>query len=196
MDDLDDLERQLKLAEARSRLAVLDPDTLLSEELSAVYLNITLKKIKTLREDGGPKFFKPMSGSAKAANQSSSYTLGELRRWRDEKTYESNIDANVRAGINAFATSRPFFVEKEEIKSVADNPQIDNWGDMLADAIEGNGVRVEWNLPIEAAGKEWSNHAAHKSFADGVMKQMEEERGRIISSVESTLLREILPAGK
>jgi hypothetical protein len=183
-----DFEKEIIEAEARSRLSALSDDTLLPEDLSAVYLNLTPKVMKTLRADGGgPQFFKPTGANAKAANQAASYTLGELRRWRSEKTYSSNLDLNVKTGIMKWTAAEPFFVAQECIVAKAGR-DTEGWADLLADAIEGM-ISVETMEPCEAAARPWKSRAAHQSFADEYFAAMAFERERVCSAIEETALR-------
>ena len=138
-------------------------------------------------DGGGPQFFKPTGANAKAANQAASYTLGELRRWRSEKTYSSNLDLNVKTGIMKWTAAEPFFVAQECIVAKAGR-DTEGWADLLADAIEGM-ISVETMEPCEAAARPWKSRAAHQSFADEYFAAMAFERERVCSAIEETALR-------
>lgn len=195
MDDLDDIERQLKQAEIRSRLAALDDDTLVSEDLAAVYYNVSQKHMKNLREkDDGPKFFKPLTKGSEKANMSAQYEMGELRRWKKDHTFDSNLDAANKSGINKWVTEpRPFFVLDEHrglfsILAPADDISRDDWGDRLATAIEGGDINVEWMIPADAAATRWSELATHQAYANEYFAAMDADRRRIAHALEATEL--------
>jgi hypothetical protein len=186
MDDFDELEQELKLAEARSRLAALSDETLVPEMLACIYLNISPKQLKTLREKAsGPEFFKPIAKGAEKANISASYEMGELRRWKKEHIFESNLDVANRTGINRWVGEpRPFFTEdfgrrQFSILAAADDISRDDWGDNLASAIEGGPVHVEWLVPAEAAASRWRDFTTHQKFASGYLAELDAERSRV-----------------
>lgn len=78
MESIDNLENQLRMAEARSKLSALDDDTLVSEELASIFLHVSQKVMKNLRtKEDGPEFAKPIAEGAKKANQAVSCTNGE-----------------------------------------------------------------------------------------------------------------------
>jgi hypothetical protein len=198
MDDMDELERQIKLAEARSRLAALDDDTLVSDELACVYLNISPKQLKNLRtEEDGPGFFKPVVEGAKKANQAVSYDLGTLRGWKAKHTFKNNLDVATRSIRNWVGEPQPFFTEdvgrnKFSILAPADDITRDDWGDRLASAIEGGAVHVDWLVPAEAAAGRWNDFETHKRFANDYLAELDAERGRIAAALGSSELGSLI----
>lgn len=190
MDDLQEIERQLQRVEASSRLSSISDETLVTEELACIYLNISPRQLKNLREgEDGPNFFKPLPKGAEKANVSPSYEMGELRRWKKEHIFDSNFDAANRSGINKwFGEPSPFFTEdfKRNLFSVlapADDVSRDDWGDRLASAISGEGVVVEWMIPSEAAVARWSDAVAHEKFAGKYLSALESEKNRVMDSL-------------
>lgn len=190
MEELQEIERQLQRAEASSRLSAIADETLVSEELACVYLNISLRQLKNLRENAdGPKFFKPLPKGAERANVSPSYEMGELRRWKKEHTFDSNFDAADRSGINRwFGEPSPFFTEECKrnefsILAPADDIVHDDWGNRLASAIKEDGVGVEWLIPAEAASCRWSDASAHAKYSGEYLTALEVERGRVIDAL-------------
>jgi hypothetical protein len=193
MESIDDIEHQLRMAEARSKLSALDDDTLVSEELGSIFLHVSQKVMKNLRtEEDGPEFFKPIAEGAKKANQAVSYTMGSLRRWKQKHTYKNNLDVAVRTGITAWVVEpRPFFVKDEHrgmfsVLAPADDVFDDDWGDRLATAIEGGDVQVEWIVPAEAAAIRWSDLATHQRFSNGYLEAMDAERRRVAVALGAT----------
>lgn len=192
MDNLDELERDMQLAELRSRLSALSDDTLLSEQLACVYLNISPKQLKNLRIADGPEFFKPITEGAEKANMSASYDLGMLRRWKREHTFKDNRDVAKRSGISKWlGEPEPFFAEdfgrsKFSILAHANDTSRDDWGDRLASAIEGGSVHVEWLVPAEAAASRWSDASTHKQFAGKYLAELDAERGRIYDALSAS----------
>lgn len=161
----DDLEAQLRAAEARSRLASLDDDTLLPEDLAAVYLNISKKILANMRaNDGGPPFFKAAAKGAKAANQAVSYALGALRKWKAEHTYNNSLAANVALGIAFVAKEAPFFADKRGLilANAFDQRQPD-WADNMADSIGGI-LDILWQDPRKAGEAPWKTAKACNGY--------------------------------
>lgn len=194
MDNLSDLDRELELAEIRSRLSALSDDTLLSEELACVYLNISPKQLKNLRVADGPEFFKPITEGAEKANMKASYDLGTLRRWKKEHTFKDNRDVAKRVGIHRWvAEPQPFFVLDEHrgkfsILAPADDISRDDWGDRLATAIEGGDINVEWMIPADAAASQWKDLEEHRAFANEYLSAISYERQRVESALTATEL--------
>lgn len=76
----------------RNELADLHDDTAVREDLAALYLCVSVKKLAELRSNGGgPEFVKIQDPKAFGRNQPVSYVMGELRKWRKTMSANSNL---------------------------------------------------------------------------------------------------------
>jgi hypothetical protein len=199
MTDMGHFELELQRAEARGRLAALPDETLVPEPLAAIFLGLSEKQMKNLREkEDGPKFFKPLTKGSEKANTSAQYEMGELRRWRKEHTYESNLDAARKSGIMKWASEpQPYFVLNEHrglfsILAPADDISRGDWSDRLATVIEGGNINVEWMIPADAAATRWKDLEEHRAFANEYFAAMNVERQRVESALNATDLGSLI----
>ncbi|WP_426105468.1 hypothetical protein [Massilia sp. TSP1-1-2] len=62
---MDTLDERLRMARARNELSALEDETAVEEDLAALYLCMSAKKLGELRaKDGGPKFIKPTEANS------------------------------------------------------------------------------------------------------------------------------------
>ena len=97
----------------RSSLSELNDDTAIEEDLAALYLCVSVKKLGELRANGGgPLFVKPTDPKAAGRNQPVSYVLAELRKWRASMSATSNLQVAKRQGLLGWVSAvEPFWMD-------------------------------------------------------------------------------------
>ena len=195
------LEDKLKLGQARSQISLWCDDTTVDEELAALYLGISVKKLQELRAPpkeakdkqrvAGPPFIKIFDPGATGQNQPVQYKLGDLREYQKHIKATDTFDAAVKAGLAGWMTIRqPFFAPPEDLKGIT--IVADAWDmndplreDRFADLVSGN-VQVIWLTPAEASTIRWTNVEKHRAFAALGLKWLREEIGATEASISAT----------
>ena len=203
------LDQLLAEARVRDELAGMRDDTVLPEELAAIYLCVSVAELAELRKPpkaepsakggGAPmparlKMIKPIREGAVGQNQKVVYKLGALREYLANNTVESSFEAALNSGMYGFVALRaPFFAQAERRsdkgRSILVAPAWDRLqpkrAGRLKDALDGK-LRVVWLTPAEAASSRWASVSAHKAFAKPWLSALKAEGQAVKAAVEGT----------
>ena len=208
------------LAEARVRdeLAGMLDDTVLPEELAAIYLCVSVAELAELRRPpkaapagkgaGEPKparlrMIKPIREGAVGQNQKVVYRLSALREYLDNNTVDSSFEAALNSGMYGFVSIRaPFFAQPEKRtdrgRAILVSPAWDKGSPerpaRLRGAIEGK-LRAVWLTPAEAASSRWASVSAHKALAKLWLAALKAEGQAVKAAIEGTELHGVWEAG-
>lgn len=198
-------------ANARDAVAKLGDDTLVAEELAALYLGTTQKTLADTRrayqiktKDGQgksvmnivalPDMWKLMKPGAVGQNQDVLYKMKDLRDYVDAIKAPTSHQVAVNSGIFGFMTTHmPFFAEPTQGKRNArqilvasawnrDDPKRE---ERFKDAAEKK-LAIVWLTPMEAATSRWIDVDGHKEFAHAATKLLAEARGAVDAALDAT----------
>ena len=211
------LDQLLAEARVRDELAGMRDDTVLPEELAAIYLGMSVAELaeqrstKTKKPVTDPKsqlgaanlpkikMIKPIREGAVGQNQKVLYKLGHLREYQESITVESSFDAAVKAGMYGFVSVfAPFFAQPEKrsdrgravLVGKAWDRTDPEWADRFKDLLDGK-LRALWLTPAEAASSRWTSLPAHKAFAKPWLAALKGERQAVKSAMEGTEISEV-----
>jgi hypothetical protein len=144
----------------------LPDDAIVSAELAALFLGISLKTLARLRQsnDGPPYTQYPQAGS-KARNQLVNYIMRNLREWRNKHIVTSTMDAAVRRGmafgrINDLVIPQPFWITYDKIMNHAFCLTIEEFSALLRNT-SASIVWVKWPT---ALSQDWQNNVIREPF--------------------------------
>lgn len=144
----------------------LPDDAIVSAELAALFLGISLKTLARLRQsnDGPPYTQYPQAGS-KARNQLVNYIMRNLREWRNKHIVTSTMDAAIKRGmafsrINDLVIPQPFWITNDEIINHAFCLTIEEFAALLRDP-NASLVWVKWSTALSI---HWKNKAMREPF--------------------------------
>ncbi|MDP9085670.1 MAG: hypothetical protein M3N02_02755 [Pseudomonadota bacterium] len=203
------LDQLLAEARVRDELAGMRDDTVLPEELAAIYLCVSVAELAELRKPpkaapsakgGGEakparlKMIKPIREGAVGQNQKVVYKLAALREFLASNTVESSFEAAVNSGMYGFVAMRaPFFSQPEKrsdrgrviIVAPAWSRLDPERAGRLKDALDGK-LRVVWLTPAEAASSRWASVSSHNAFAKPWLAALKTEAQAVKAAVEGT----------
>lgn len=203
------LDQLLAEARVRDELAGMRDDTVLPEELAAIYLCVSVAELAELRKPpkaapsakggGEPKparlkMIKPIREGAVGQNQKVVYKLSALREFLANNTVESSFEAALNAGMYGFVTIRsPFFAQLERradrgraiLVAPAWRTLDPGRAGMLKDVLDGK-LRAVWLSAAEAASSRWASVSAHKAFAKPWLAVLKAEGQAVKASIEGT----------
>jgi hypothetical protein len=213
---LEDLMARSRIA---NEIAGFNDDTNVPEELAAIYLCIPLSDIVKLRKTkklkpvessktgaaGKPKgqrlgMLKVIPEGAVGQNQTISYKMGELRRFRDENTVESSFEAAVLGGLYGFMTHQVPFFAKPEVRAdrgrvtlVANawDPKVPSRDELIKAVLEGK-LRTVWLTPAQAATSRWTKLVNHKKFSKPWLSTLKGEINEVRAAIEATEIAAVL----
>lgn len=163
-------------------------DTVLPEELAAIYLCASVAELAELRKPpkaapagkgaGEPKparlrMIKPIREGAVGQDQKVVYRLSALREYLDNDPVDSSFEAALNSGMYGFVSIRaPFFAQSERRSDRGRAILVPRAWDRLEqkrsarinDVLNGQ-LRAVWLTPAGAASSRWTSISAHKSFA-------------------------------
>ena len=213
------LDQLLVEARVRDELAGMRDDTVLPEELAAIYLCLSVAELAELRKppkvapsgkgagEARParlKMIKPIREGAVGQNQKVVYKLSALREFLANNTVESSFEAAVNSGMYGFVAMRaPFFAQPEKR---ADRGRVvivaPAWSRLdperagrLKDALNGK-LRVVWLSPAEAASSRWASVSSHNAFAKPWLAALRDEGQAVKAALEGTEISEVAAEGR
>lgn len=193
---------ELANAKARSDIASLHDETLLPENLAALYLNMSTAALAEMRGSkqgadssrgvDGPPMVKIIPKGAIGQNQQVSYRLKDLRDYIERNTSTSSWGAASQAGLLGWCTVEvPFFAAMEGkaqvlIASIWDcaEPRRD---ELFASLARGEITHV-WLTSDEASRQRWVVPARHKAFAEVGLGILSHARLRIEGALDATMI--------
>lgn len=118
------LEEEMARARIASEIAGWPDDTTLNEDLSAIYLGVSVSLLEFGRAKPrdpdnprgfeGPEMIKIIGKGAVGQNQRVHYKLGALRAYQAKNTSKSSFDSALKAGLLGWTTIQmPFFAKFE-----------------------------------------------------------------------------------
>ena len=118
------LEEEMARARIASEIAGWPDDTTLNEDLSAIYLGVSVSLLESGRAKPkdpdnprgfeGPEMIKIIGQGAVGQNQRVNYKLGALRAYQAKNTSKSSFDSALKAGLLGWTTIQlPFFAKFE-----------------------------------------------------------------------------------
>ena len=182
----------------RSSLSELNDDTAIEEDLAALYLCVSVKKLGELRANGGgPLFVKPTDPKAAGRNQPVSYVLAELRKWRASMSATSNLQVAKRQGLLGWVSAvEPFWMDLGGSVIGPAIYQVDEqWPELFSQAMERL-VRVAWMPPRDALRERWASVAPQLSMANEFLVVLDGEKFGILAAVEATELAVAVPENR
>lgn len=208
------LDQLMSEARIRNEIAGMHDDTTLPEELSAIYLCISVAELaefrkvpkKANRAAAGSKgasavatpprlkMLKPIREGAVGQNQKVLYKLGHLRAYQESITVESSFDAAVVGGIYGFMTIQaPFFAKpatrsdrgRATLVGKAWDKADPHWGERFKALFDGK-LRAVWMTPAEAASSRWAKLADHRKFAKPWLAVLKGEASAVRAALEAT----------
>ena len=189
-----DIDARLSAARARNSLSEFNDDTAIEEDLAALYLCLSPKKLGELRASGtGPAFIKPTERGSAGRNQPVSYVMGELRRWRLSMSAGSNLEVAKRQGLIGWISGvEPFWsTRKGMIAGSAFDRSADAWADSFLAATDGR-MRVMWMSPREALGMLWDRVEKQSQFAGEYFAALETERVAVSAAISATEIASVM----
>jgi hypothetical protein len=200
------VEQKMAEGAMASQISGWHDDTTLDEELAAIYMGVSKKKLEELRlaeeakEDKSARLeiIKIISKGAKGQNQPVQYKLGRLREYQKKHTYSSSFEAAIAAGMAAWCSvSQPFFAELEQRRRVATlvAPAWDSkrkGRETLFERHAKGELRMVWMTAQDASSSRWSKLSAHKSFAKTGKDMLRKELSAIKAAIVGTDLAEEL----
>jgi hypothetical protein len=206
------LDQMLVEARIRDELAGMNDDTVLPEELAAIYLGISVAELRELRnppKNGAGKgarlkMIKPIRADAVGQNQKVLYKLGALRDFHESNTVESSFEAAVNAGLYGFVSIHaPFFAQPEKrsdrgratLLGKAWDRGDPDWARRFSDVFEGK-LRVVWLTSAAAASSRWAILKAHKAFSKPWLAALKVEGQAVRAALEGTEISEVAAEGK
>ncbi len=206
------VEQKMVEGAMASQISGWHDDTTLDEELAAIYMGVSKKKLEELRlaeeakEDKSSRLeiIKIISKGAKGQNQPVQYKLGRLREYQKKHTYSSSFEAAIAAGMAGWCSVlQPFFAELEQRRRAATliAPAWDGkrkGRDALFERHAKGELRLVWMTAQEASTSRWSKLSAHKSFAKTGKDMLRKELSAIKAAIEGTEFSEAVsePAKK
>lgn len=201
------LDQMLVEERVRDELAGMNDDTVLPEELAAIYLGVSVAELRELRnppkncagKGARLKMIKPIRADAVGQNQKVLYKLGALRDFHQSNTVESSFEAAVNAGLYGFVSVHaPFFALPERrsdrgrstLLGKAWDRADPEWARRFKDALDGK-LRVVWLTPATAASSRWATSKAHKAFAKPWLAVLKGEGQVVRAAVEGTQIGEV-----
>lgn len=188
MNSENGLDDRLRIARMRSSLSELNDDTGIEEDLAALYLCVSVKKLGELRANGGgPVFVKPTDPKAAGRNQPVSYVLAELRKWRESMTASSNLEVAKRQGLLGWVSViEPFWMDlQNRVIGPALDQNDEQWPGLFSQALEGL-VRVAWMSPRDALRERWTNVESHLTLVAEFNLVLDGEKFAALAAVEAT----------
>jgi hypothetical protein len=185
---MDLLDQRIAAAQARDKLSTLNDDTAIEEDLAALYLCVSPKKLGEMRASGGgPVFVKPQAPAAAGRNQPVSYVMSELRKWRLAMSANSNLEIARRQGMVGWVSAiEPFWTDAKGllIGSAVDR-FADRWAEHFLKAIR-RAERVDWMTPSQAAKSRWASFVDHGAFVQEYKEVLEREIFSALAALEAT----------
>ena len=209
------LDQLLAEARVRDELAGMRDDTVLPEELAAIYLCVTVAELAELRKPpkaapstkggGEPKparlkMIKPIREGAVGQNQKVVYKLAALREYLSNNTVESSFEAAFNSGMYGFVAMRaPFFAQPERRsdrgRAILIGPAWDRLDPERAGrlrAVLDGKLRAVWLTPAEAASSRWASASAHKACAKKFLAGLQAEKAAVMAAIEGTDLSQTI----
>ena len=203
------LDQLLAEARVRDELAGMRDDTVLPEELAAIYLCVSVAELAELRKPpkaapsakggGEPKparlkMIKPIREGAVGQNQKVVYKLAALREYLSNNTVESSFEAALNSGMYGFVAMRaPFFAQPERRsargRAILVGPAWDRSDPKRAERLEGaieGKLRAVWLTLAGAASSRWESASAHKAFAKPWLAALRSEGQAVKAAIEAT----------
>lgn len=193
---MESLDQRIAIAKARNELAAFNDDTAIEEDFDALYLCMSPKTLGELRSGGGgPVFIKPRALRAAGRNQPVSYSMGELRKWRESMSAGSNLEVARLQGLVGWVSGvEPFWADRQgALLGSALDQSADDWPDLFVKVLART-VSVGWASPRDALMLRWAAAPAHAEFADEYRAVLEAEQSAILASLERTELDTETPA--
>ncbi|RRO01055.1 hypothetical protein [Pectobacterium aquaticum] len=119
------VETLRSLSEVWELFGGMPDDSILSADLAALYLGVSVKTLARYRQSGsGPQYIQYQSEDSKARNQRINYLLKDLRSWRDNHKVSNTMHAAQVRGLAFkslldFCQPQPFWQVSEKINSTA-----------------------------------------------------------------------------
>lgn len=192
-----EIREQLLHARVRADMAQMPDATPVDSELAAVYLCTSSATLKRMRSEGtGPKYQQPQTTSGTTArNQKIVYLMGELKRWLQEQTTASTMNAaelrgTMFATLQSLGTPEPFWTgEHKGVDAI--------FGHVLAtpltpELMSGKVAHIEWIDWPEAMRRGWSNRAQRAVFEDRFTKLLTHALDAANAGREATLFMEAM----
>lgn len=204
------IAEELEAAVARSTIAALHDETMLPENLAALYLNMStaaLAEMRSSKKAGdtsrgveGPPMVKIIPKGSIGQNQSVSYRLGDLREYIKKNTSTSSWGAASQAGLLGWCTVQvPFFTAMKGrtqilLGSIWDlaNPLRDE----LFAALSRGEIDFDWMTSQEACTRRWRSSAQHEAFARKGLELLINAPHDIEIAISGTKLDEALEVPK
>lgn len=210
------LDQMLSEARIRDELAGMNDDTVLPEELAAIYLGVSVAELAALRKPAKAakaqagarpadaarparlKMIKPIREGAVGQNQKVTYKLRALREFQEGNTVESSFEAAVNAGLYGFVSIHaPFFALPEKrsdrgratLLAKAWDRSDPEWSVRFKDALDGK-LRIEWLTPAAAAASRWASLKAHKGLAKRWLEIVKGEGRAVRAAMDGTEIGE------
>ncbi|AJK47075.1 helix-turn-helix domain-containing protein [Burkholderia plantarii] len=186
------LDAALKTYEVLTALHALPDQAALTTAEAALFLRLSPNTLERMRLDGsGPVYVQAGVKGARGGNQKCVYLKADLLAWQQANQVSSAMEAAVRKG-QAFRTI---------FDIVAEAPFYLNAAGAIAGEAESTRLYViigrvgleEWPLIwlsfVEAAGREWSDPAAHQSLTQEIRSILMATEQGIAAAVEASNLR-------
>lgn len=185
---MDTLDERLRMARSRNELSALEDETAVEEDLAALYLCMSTKKLGELRaKDGGPVFIKPTEANSIGRNQPVSYAMGELRKWRASMSASSNLEVAKRQGLLGWVSAiEPFWMDlQNRVIGPALDQADERWPGLFSQALEGL-VHVAWMSPRDALRERWASVDPQMRMVSEFNLVLDGEKSAALAAVEAT----------
>lgn len=187
---MDTLDERLRMARARNELSALEDETAVEEDLAALYLCMSAKKLGEMRsKEGGPVFIKPTEANAIGRNQPVCYAMGELRKWRESMSASSNLEVAKRQGLLGWVSGiEPFWMDlQNRVIGPALDQNDEQWPGLFSQALEGL-VHVVWMSPRDALRERWTTVDPQMRMVSEYKLVLDGEKFAALAAVEATEL--------
>ena len=183
------LDAALKTYEVLAALHALPERVALTTAEAALFLRLSPKTMERMRLDGdGPVYIQAGAKGARGGNQKCLYLKADLLAWQQAHQVSSAMEAAIRKG-QAFRTifdlvvEAPFYVDvSDRIIGVAGNTALS----VVIARLGSDIANLVWLPVIEAAGREWSDLAAHRALSQKMLSALAISAQKIDAALEAT----------
>ncbi|CRY10855.1 hypothetical protein [Yersinia enterocolitica] len=189
------VETLRSLSEVWKLFGGMPDDSILSADLAALYLGVSVKTLARYRQNGdGPSYIQYQSEDSKARNQRVNYLLKDLRSWRDNHKVSNTMHAAQVRGLafkslTNFCEPQPFWQVTDKSGSTAQSKILSHALTIPDDEFKKNlleaNADVVWISIENALFQKWKNkeeriiwHKIFTSTLDNIARASESEQER------------------
>ncbi len=183
------LDSALKTYEVLTALHALPDQAALTTAEAALFLRLSPKTMERMRLDGsGPPYVQAGVNGARGGNQKCVYLKADLLGWQQANQVSNAMEAAVKRG-QAFRTmfdlvaEAPFYLDAVgRVAGAAEEAPLR----VTIDRLGSSAWMLVWLPVVEAAGREWTDLAAHQDLARELQSILAAAGQKIAAALEAT----------